>query len=91
MKRKLREISDYDDTDTTAMINPANRLALGDLGFKLPPTPPTQVISIRLPTALLNQLRAWASARDIPYQAVIKMVLSRFVEQKGAPKLRQAR
>lgn len=82
MKRKPREMTDYDDTDTTSLIRPDHRLTLKDLGFKLPPTPPTQVVSIRLPTVLLNRLRAWASARDVPYQAVIKMVLSRFMAQK---------
>lgn len=87
MKNKIREIKDYDNHDTTSLIHTSKRLALSDLGFKLPPTPPTQVVSIRLPTTLLNQLRAWASARDIPYQAVIKMVLSRFIDQKGAPQM----
>lgn len=85
-KRKSREIKDYDDKDTVGMIDPTKPLSLDDLGFKLPPTPPTQVVSIRLPTAILNQLRAWASTRDIPYQAVIKMVLSRFVSRKDEDK-----
>jgi len=38
--------------------------------------PPTQVVSIRLPSALLNELRALASARDVPYQALIKLLLT---------------
>ena len=76
MKKKRREIADYDTSDTTAWIHRSKKLALKDLGFKLPPAPPTQVVSIRLPTPLLNQLRANASSRDIPYQALIKLLLS---------------
>lgn len=77
MKKKRHEIKDYDDNDTTAWIDPHKSLSLKDLGFKLPPSPPTQVVSIRLPTPLLNQLRARASAQDIPYQALIKIILAR--------------
>ena len=77
MKNKRREIKDYDDSETTQFINPKKSLSLKDLGFKLPPIPPTQVVSIRLPTPLLNQLRAAASAQDIPYQALIKMILKK--------------
>lgn len=82
-KRKGHEITDYDATDTTGMIDPAKRLSLNDLGFRLPVSPPTQVVSIRLPTGLLNELRARASAVDIPYQALIKMALSRFLHSRA--------
>ncbi|MBI2345779.1 MAG: hypothetical protein HYV03_02620 [Deltaproteobacteria bacterium] len=81
--KKRREHHEYDETDTTAWIDPRQRLSLKQLGFKLPPTPPTQVLSIRLPTFLLNQLRAKASAIDIPYQALIKMILARSVHHKS--------
>jgi predicted DNA binding CopG/RHH family protein len=76
MKKKLFEIKDYDQNDTTAWINSTQKLSLKDLGFKLPPVSPTQVVSIRLPTALLNQLRAKASAQDISYQGLIKIILA---------------
>jgi predicted DNA binding CopG/RHH family protein len=81
MKKKRREIKDYDENDTAAWIDRSKRLDLEDLGFKLPPAPPTQVISIRLPTPLLNQLRAQASAQDIPYQALIKLLLARSIKK----------
>lgn len=81
MKKKNREVRDYDETDTTTFIDRSKRLSLRDLGFKLPPAPPTQVVSIRLPTFLLNQLRAKASARDIPYQALIKLLLSKSLKR----------
>lgn len=75
MKKKKNEVMEYDASDTTQWIDPEKPLSLKDLGFSLPPSPPTQVVSIRLPTPLLNQLRARASSQDIPYQALIKMIL----------------
>lgn len=77
----LTEIRDYDDTETTGFIDKRKRLKISDLGLKLPETPPTQVVSIRLPTPLLNQIRARASAQDIPYQALIKILLSRSLKK----------
>lgn len=79
MKKKKTEIKDYDENDTTSWINPKQALSLTNLGFKLPASPPTQVISIRLPTHLLNKLKSQASDRDIPYQAFIKIALDRFL------------
>lgn len=77
MKRKHREVKEYDDNDTTEWIDVAKPLSLKKLGVKLPPIAPTQVVSIRLPTALLNRLRAIASSQDIPYQALIKLILAK--------------
>jgi len=48
-KRKLTEITDYDQHDTTAMIDRSHPLEFVDLGLKLPKEAPSQVISIRLP------------------------------------------
>lgn len=62
--------------DTSRLIDPSKPLRLEDIGMKLPPIPPTQVISIRLPSPLLNELKAISSETDIPYQALIKMFLS---------------
>ena len=45
----------------------------------LPENPTTQVISIRLPTYLLNEIRAIGSQQDIPYQALIKLYLSEMI------------
>jgi hypothetical protein len=71
-----RVIADYDAVDTSGMIDRSKRLKYEDIGLKLPEVPPTQVISIRLPSALLNNLRAISSETDIPYQALIKLFLS---------------
>jgi predicted DNA binding CopG/RHH family protein len=80
--QRRREIRDYDSRDTSTMIDPRKRLAFADLGLELPRTPPTQVVSIRLPSALLNELRAFGSARDIPYQAVIKLFLAESLQRR---------
>ncbi|OGQ06630.1 MAG: hypothetical protein A3G32_01915 [Deltaproteobacteria bacterium RIFCSPLOWO2_12_FULL_40_28] len=82
MKRaRKKEITDYDSHDTTAWINLSQKKKLDDLGFMLPPIPPTQVVSIRLPTRLLNQIKAKASQQDVPYQALIKLALGRFLDR----------
>lgn len=83
-KNPTIEIHDYDEQDTSEWIDRKKKLSLKDLGFKLPSSPPTQVVSIRLPTPLLNQLRATASARDVPYQALIKILLSRSLRHRMA-------
>jgi predicted DNA binding CopG/RHH family protein len=76
VRRRLREIRDYDDRDTSTIIDSEKPLTFAHLGLELPKAPPTQVVSIRLPSALLNELRALASARDVPYQALIKLLLT---------------
>jgi predicted DNA binding CopG/RHH family protein len=79
-KKKMQQIiSDYDATDTAGMIDASKPLKFEDLGLKLPDVPPTQVISIRLPSRLLNELKAISSQRDIPFQALIKLFLSESV------------
>ena len=74
--RRRTEVRDYDTRDTSTMIDPTKPLTLDQLGLELPKVPPTQVVSIRLPSTLLNELKAFASARDIPYQALIKLLLA---------------
>jgi predicted DNA binding CopG/RHH family protein len=76
VRRRVREIRDYDDRDTSTIIDAGKPLTFAHLGLELPKVPPTQVVSIRLPSALLNELRALASARDVPYQALIKLLLT---------------
>lgn len=75
-KKKLSEITDYDQHDTTTMINRTRPLEFIDLGLKLPKEAPSQVISIRLPTTLVNQLKALGSQQDVPYHALIKLFLA---------------
>lgn len=89
-KRILREITDYDQLDTTDSINEQAPIHLEDLGFILPKVPPTQVVSIRFPSELLNELRAIGSEQDVPYQAVIKMMLAERVREWKRKKKRAA-
>jgi len=83
-QRRQVEIPDYDTHDTSAMIDPTKPLTFEQLGLTLPKVPPTQVVSIRLPSELLNQLKAAASARDVPYQALIKLFLAESLEKRRA-------
>ena len=79
--RPRNVIGDYDAVDTANMIDPSKPLKFEDIGLRLPGVPPTQVISIRLPSTLLNELRAISSEADIPYQALIKLFLSESVSK----------
>ena len=82
-RSRLGEIRDYDDRDTSTFIDPAKPLTFTDLGVALPKAPPTQVVSIRLPSTLLNELKAFASARDVPYQALIKLMLAEALARRN--------
>ncbi len=82
--RPPTEIADYDSHDTSGLIEAGKPLRLSDIGIELPKVPPTQVVSIRLPSTLLNQIKAFASARDIPYQALIKLLLAESLERRNA-------
>lgn len=48
--------------------------------------PSTETISLRLPTALLSELKALANKRDVPYQSLLKVFLAERVvrETSGA-------
>jgi predicted DNA binding CopG/RHH family protein len=81
-RRRRAEIRDYDEQDTTTMIDASRPSTLRALGIDLPKVPPTQVVSIRLPSTLLNQIKAFASDRDVPYQALIKLLLAESLERR---------
>ncbi len=42
----------------------------------------TRTISIRLPEAMLNELKQLANERDVPYQSFIKMILRERIDQE---------
>ena len=42
--------------------------------------PSVKTISIRLPESLLHSLKTLANARDVPYQSLVKMILTEQVE-----------
>ncbi len=79
--RLLSEIKAYDSADTSNWVDASKPLTFEDIDLKLPATAPTQVVSIRLPSALLNELKAIGSQKDVPYQALIKLFLSESVAE----------
>ncbi len=80
--KKKKEIRVYDTHDTTAYIDRKRSMKLADLGIELPSETPTKVLSMRLSTTLLNKIKAYASEHDVPYSAVIKMLLAEGIESK---------
>jgi predicted DNA binding CopG/RHH family protein len=44
--------------------------------------PSTATISLRLPQAMLDQLRVLANARDVPYQSLLKVYLAERIAQE---------
>lgn len=44
--------------------------------------PSTRTISLRLPEALLENLKLLANKRDVPYQSLLKIFLAERVEQE---------
>lgn len=44
--------------------------------------PSTETISLRLPTALLSELKALANKRDVPYQSLLKVFLAERVTRE---------
>lgn len=79
---KSKEITVYDNYETGNYINENSPITFEDLGIALPSAPKTQVVSLRLPTYLLNQLKAIGSQQDIPYQALIKLYLNQMVAKE---------
>lgn len=77
-----REIRVYDERDTTSFIDRKRRMTLASLGIELPPETPTKVLSLRLPTALLNRIKAYAGEHDVSYSSMIKMLLAEGIEWK---------
>ena len=55
--------------------------------------PSTKTISLRLPETMLEELKALANRRDVPYQSLLKVFLSERIDseiQKHGPKLAKA-
>ena len=65
----------HDSTDYVDWSK-AQRVTFGRL------KPSTQTISIRLPEALLEDLKLLANKRDVPYQSLLKIFLAERVAQE---------
>lgn len=48
--------------------------------------PSSRTISLRLPEALLNDLKILANKKDVPYQSLMKIFLSEKIEEELAHK-----
>ena len=68
--------SKHDSTDYVGWKN-AVRAALPNL------KPSTETISLRLPAALLAELKALANKRDVPYQSLLKVFLAERIAGEG--------
>lgn len=51
----------------------------------------TETISLRLPSALLSDLKALANKRDVPYQSLLKVYLADRVSRETAGLVRSAK
>jgi len=65
-RKKIKEINVYDKNDTSFFIDKNIPLRLQDMNIKLPDEEPTKIVSLRIPTGLLNRIKAYASEQDIP-------------------------
>ena len=55
--------------------------------------PSTKTISLRLPQAMLEELKLLANKRDVPYQSLLKVFLSERIEsefERHQPKMARA-
>ncbi len=48
--------------------------------------PSTRSISLRLPMSMLEELKALANKRDVPYQSLMKVFLAERIEQERTTK-----
>ena len=65
------DLTDYFDM-SQAIINPV----LQNL------KPSTRTVSIRLPESLIAALKTLANKRDVPYQSLVKIILSEKIKQE---------
>lgn len=88
MPKKLKPIPEFDseeqerqfwaEHDSTEYVDwsRAERRVLTRL------KPSTKTISLRLPEALLEELKLLANKRDVPYQSLLKLYLAERVEKE---------
>jgi len=52
--------------------------------------PSSKTISLRLPESMLNEIKIMANKRDVPYQSLIKLLLSEKLEERNREKKKAA-
>lgn len=67
---ETHDTTDYLDTDKPL------RLVLPNLA------PSTKIITLRLPESLLYSLKILANQRDVPYQSLLKVLLSQKIKEE---------
>jgi predicted DNA binding CopG/RHH family protein len=72
MASNKNKVVPVEKEDSTAHLDlsQARRVSLPNLKFS------TESISLRLPSALLREIKTEANRRDVPYQSFIKLVLA---------------
>ncbi len=85
MKKKIPKFKNEDEErafwathDSTAFIDwkKAKRTLLSNL------KPSVKTISLRLPEAMLEELKLLANKRDVPYQSLVKIFLAERIDQE---------
>ncbi|MBS1517938.1 MAG: hypothetical protein JSS91_07610 [Bacteroidetes bacterium] len=71
-----REFWAKEDSSKYIDWNTAQRAVFPNLKYS------TESISIRIPSSILNRIKAMANERDVPYQSLIKMILADRVEEE---------
>lgn len=77
-KNEDREREFWDEKDSTDYIDwrRGRRIVFSEL------KPSTKTISLRLPEAMLENLKLLANKRDIPYQSLLKIFLAERLEEE---------
>jgi predicted DNA binding CopG/RHH family protein len=77
-KNEKEERDFWQTHDSTEYVDwkKAERITLANL------KPSVKTISLRLPEAMLEELKLLANKRDIPYQSLVKVFLSDRIEQE---------
>jgi len=78
LKSEDKERQFWASADSTAYVDwrKGKRVVFANL------KPSTRTISIRLPEALLEELKLLANKRDVPYQSLLKIFLAERVEEE---------
>ncbi|MCG6195493.1 BrnA antitoxin family protein [Leptospira sp. FAT2] len=78
LKTESAEIDFWSKNDSTDYIDYSKAKKVSFPNLK----PTTKMISLRLPEALIDRLKVMANKKDIPYQSLIKLLLSDKVEEE---------
>lgn len=77
-KNEYEEIKFWDSHDATDYFDFDNPIKLDFSNLK----PSTAKVTLRLPQMLLDDLKMMANTRDVPYQSLMKILLSEKIEEQ---------